>query len=56
MRFSLIVVFLFLTISMYSQEEISAFKVEMINKEKAEFKSDYNAFKHRSDYIYEDEN
>jgi hypothetical protein len=56
MRFNLIVVFLFIIQSISSQEKKTEFKVQLNNKEKVEFKSDFNSFEHKFDFFYEDEN
>lgn len=55
MRFRFIILFLFFIQSVSSQEKTNKFKIEIIKKEKTEFKSDYNSFKHRFDHFYEDD-
>lgn len=56
MRFNLIVIFFFIMQSISSQEKIDGFTVQLLNKDKAEFKSEFNSFKHKFDFFYEDEN
>ncbi|MGY3795840.1 hypothetical protein [Aquimarina sp. 433] len=55
MKFNLIIILLFLSQTISSQES-DIFKVEINKKEKPEFKADYRLFKHRYNYFYQDEN
>ncbi|WP_034041358.1 hypothetical protein [Wocania ichthyoenteri] len=55
MKFNLIVIFILIFQFVSAQEKTSEFKIELIKKEKSEFKTDYAAFEHRFENFYEDE-
>jgi len=53
MRINLTIIFLFILQSISSQEK-DIFQVEINQKEKSEFMTDYSSFKHKFEYLYED--
>jgi len=54
MRINLTIIFLFILQSISSQEK-DIFQVEINQKEKSEFMTDYSSFKHKFEYLYEDD-